>query len=431
MKAKRPDASMKVKIPVAHDFTCPWCWVGLFQARKLQKEFGVEIEWLGYELWPESLGWPELRAKEENPNRPKTPSRLDLQLWVEQVEIPKVERPKSMRIHDALEAVEYAKTEGTDDALVEALYRAYWEHGLEIGKVDVILQVASGIVRDLGALKDAVENRRFDSLIVPFDKPAYRTGVYNVPTFFVGEDRIAEQPYAVIRRKVSEWLAEETYPAIYLDLAFPEPPVDRPYVFLNMVATIDGKTVTGSRDDSVVDLGSKVDHVLMKRIENAADAVLLGAQTLRATSPRWNPRAALRIVVTGSGDVPLDSAFMREGEAYIATAASCRSGMPSGIPILSAGERSLDFRALLKQLRNLGVQNLCCLGGSEVNAQLLRAGLVDELFLTIAPKVKLGRAVPTYAGGEPLEREDLLQYRLIEHHTVEDEVFLRYRSKSR
>jgi riboflavin biosynthesis pyrimidine reductase len=52
---------------------------------------------------------------------------------------------------------------------------------------------------------------------------------------------------------------------------------------------------------------------------------------------------------------------------------------------------------------------------------------VDELFLTIAPKVRLGRDVPTYAGGEALPREAIQRFSLVEHQAVGDEIFLRYR----
>ena len=65
-------------------------------------------------------------------------------------------------------------------------------------------------------------------------------------------------------------------------------------------------------------------------------------------------------------------------------------------------------------------------GGSELNASLLSQDLVDELFWTVSPKVKLGRDVPTYADGESLPREALLNFRLLGNETVGDEVYLRY-----
>lgn len=415
-------------IPVAHDFTCPWCWVGLFQAKRLKDEFGFDIEWLGYELWPEELGWPEPKPSDPPPeDKPKTPGRLELLLWADGIELPKVEKPKRMRIHNAHEAVEYAKTEGVADAMVEALYRAYWVEGREIDNPTVIRDLAKGIVRDLEALDHAIATRRFADRIVGFDIPAHESGVYNVPTFFVGTERIAEHPYAYLRKKVREWL--DTV-GIYEGLVHPDPSEERPYVLLNMVATIDGKTVSGSRDDPVADLGSKVDHTLMKRIEASVDAVLLGAQTLRVTSPRWNPKACLRIVVTNSGEIPIESEFLTGGQSFVATSQSSGLDTVEGSEVWRVGKDRVDFVELLGRLRKLGVRSLLVLGGSEINAQLIRQHLVDELFLTVAPKVKLGRNLPTYAGGEPLDRSELIDFQLAEHHVVGDEVFLRYRRKS-
>jgi 2,5-diamino-6-(ribosylamino)-4(3H)-pyrimidinone 5'-phosphate reductase len=218
--------------------------------------------------------------------------------------------------------------------------------------------------------------------------------------------------------------------SIYGALEFGPAPQDRPYVFLNMVATIDGKTVSGSRDESVVDLGSKTDHLLMDRIEAAADAVMLGAQTIRATPAAWNPKSPMRIAVTRSGNVNYDSMFLSAPnvKAYVAIPRKTSLTPPPGIGVLQAGDEDVDFVELLKILRiELGIKRLLCLGGSETNAQLIRHGLADELFLTIAPKVKLGRDVPTYAGGEPLERAQMPQFSIVEHHVVENEVFLRYR----
>lgn len=228
----------------------------------------------------------------------------------------------------------------------------------------------------------------------------------------------------------------------YDDLRFPDPPADRPYVFINMVSTIDGKILTGERDEPVMDLGSKNDHAVMRRIESAADAVIIGAGSLRATKGLWYPQELIRVVVTASGDVPWESRFFTDApeKAFVATLAPAHT---ASTPLkdrkrggagdaMGPGVRSLPL-ALPLALRILrqdhGVRYLLCEGGSELNASLLRLDLVDELFLTLAPKVKLGRDVPTYAGGEPLKREEVQQFVLIEVHRVEDELFLRYRKR--
>lgn len=206
----------------------------------------------------------------------------------------------------------------------------------------------------------------------------------------------------------------------YADLAFPTAPPDRPYVFINMVTTIDGKILTGERDEPVMDLGSKADHAAMRRLESAADAVILGAGSLRATPGLWYPATLLRVVVSESGNVPLEGRFFSDAPslAYIAT--NARSVGVQTLP--------LPLRETLRVLRHdLGVERLLCEGGSELNAHLLADELVDELFLTLAPKVKLGRDVPTYADGEPLPRSQVQDFELIELTRLDDEVFLRYR----
>lgn len=215
---------------------------------------------------------------------------------------------------------------------------------------------------------------------------------------------------------------------VYPRLQFGPAPPDRPYVYINMVATIDGKTVSGARDEPVQDLGSDLDHATMRQIERASQAVLVGAGSLRATKGLHYPPGLLRIVVSGSGEVPTDRRFFSDepGRAFIATHKAANP--PIGLNVIVAGDGTLDWPGLLRTLRcEHGVERLLVEGGSEVNASLLALDLVDELFLTLSPKVKLGRGVPTYAGGEPLPRDGVLPFQLVSCQPVGDEVFVRYR----
>ncbi|MER3495734.1 MAG: hypothetical protein C4320_02270, partial [Armatimonadota bacterium] len=99
----------------------------------------------------------------------------------------------------------------------------------------------------------------------------------------MGGRRYAEQPYSVLADAVRHAAKANAAGEIYADLNLGPAPADRPYVVMDMVSTIDGKTVTGTDKDDVSDLGSAVDHALMKRIEEACDGVMVGAGTLRAT----------------------------------------------------------------------------------------------------------------------------------------------------
>jgi len=201
---------MGITIPVAHDFICPWCWVGLLQAKRLERELGAKIEWLGYELFPEELEWPDHTPAPEPPaNRPPTLSRFEFLLVADNIEMPSAERPKKMRTYNAHEAVEYAKTEGVSNELVEELYHAYWERGEDINNVEVIRRLSDGIIQDLDALEKAIQSKEFKKNIVGFDDEAYSKGIYNVPTFMIGKERLAEQPFSNLRKAVMHANAAE------------------------------------------------------------------------------------------------------------------------------------------------------------------------------------------------------------------------------
>lgn len=219
-------------------------------------------------------------------------------------------------------------------------------------------------------------------------------------------------------------------PDFYSPLDFPVDyaPKERPYTFINMVATIDGKIVTGNRGEPVEDLGSKIDHILMRRIQSAAEGVLIGAGAQRSSNKIWYPKELFRFVATRSGNVLTDSRFFSDApdKAFIICPESAQ--VPMGIRTIRAGKTDVDWKAALAKIRKeLGIKRLLIEGGSDINAQLLKLELVDELFLTIAPKIKLGADTPTYADGEALPRELVQKYKLIGEHRWLDEVFLRYR----
>ncbi|MBX3117898.1 MAG: RibD family protein [Fimbriimonadaceae bacterium] len=218
-------------------------------------------------------------------------------------------------------------------------------------------------------------------------------------------------------------------PNLYEGLEFPPAPPERPYVFMNMVTTIDGKIVTGSREDSVEDLGTDMDHRMMRVIEHAADAVMIGAATLRANSKMSYAKHLYRIVVTRSMDIDLNCRFFTEApeKSIIICPPSTIVPAEKGISVVRL-EDPKDWHASLRTLRNeFKIEKLLCEGGSELNAQLLRLDLADELFLTLAPKIKLGRDLPNYAGGEPLPRSELLNFEIQSVQQFENEVFIRYR----
>lgn len=195
-------------VTLAHDPSCPWCWIGFFQAKRLRDEFGIAIDWVGYELWPAELPRPAASPAPTpvETNRPTTPTRLELAYAAQGMEAPTAERPKGLVFHNALQTFELAKQHKVEWPVLEAVYRAFWEEGKDISDPNVLIALTAGHL-DPVELSAVIEEKRFAHAIIPFDDEAYARGIYNVPTFIIGGERYAEQPYAVLARALQAWLA--------------------------------------------------------------------------------------------------------------------------------------------------------------------------------------------------------------------------------
>jgi 2,5-diamino-6-(ribosylamino)-4(3H)-pyrimidinone 5'-phosphate reductase len=223
---------------------------------------------------------------------------------------------------------------------------------------------------------------------------------------------------------------EET---LYQQLRFPPAPPDRPYVFLNMVSTLDGKITLGEVGDTAAGLGSPMDQALMKRLQRNAQAVLIGASTLRAGHVTY-PESLWRAVVTASGNVPAESRFFREapGKAVVFTTEQVpevkRRDWQEFAHVVVCGTDKVNLVQALAFLRQqLGIERLLCEGGGALNYEMFAADLIDEWFLTLTPKVKGGRHIPTTVEGDGLPRERVVQMELMSVYENNGELYLRYR----
>ena len=232
---------------------------------------------------------------------------------------------------------------------------------------------------------------------------------------------------------------------IYRDLSFPVTAWDRPYAAINMVTSVDGKTSLGG---AAYSLGSKVDHLVMRRIRRAADAVLVGAETLRRenVNPSVPPemqdeRVGLgmapqptAIVVTASAELPLDRTFFRSTAFPRVVVTTKRApqerveALGGHAVVLRAGEDAVDLPLMMQMLAvELGLRRLIVEGGPTLNSALIAEGMVDELFWTVAPKIVGGAAMRTMVEGKPLPLERVPRLELMSLYNHESELFLRYR----
>ncbi|MDE2126021.1 MAG: RibD family protein [Armatimonadetes bacterium] len=221
--------------------------------------------------------------------------------------------------------------------------------------------------------------------------------------------------------------------ALYEALDFGEPAKGRPAVFINMAATVDGKIVIGEPGGTAKGVGGPTDQLLFRRLQRQCDAVLVGASTLRA-GPVLYPPELLRVTVTRSANLPAGNPFFtrRSALALVAApeeaAAAVRQCVGNGADVLEVGSGEVDLTQLLGILRQTyGRRLLLCEGGPTLNSALIMAGLADELFLTISPKLKGGSGIPSIMAGAGLPPGRVVSLDLLSVYADGSELYLRYR----
>ncbi len=223
---------------------------------------------------------------------------------------------------------------------------------------------------------------------------------------------------------------------LYTNLKWPQPPADRPYVYINMASTVDGKIVIGEPGGTAKGVGGSTDQILFRRLQTQCDAALVGGVTLRASQVIY-PANLPRYTVTRSGDVPLNNRFFTDApdRVYVFAPKSVSESIARQIrtvaKLVRIGEDTVNLaEALAYMRREHGVKTLLCEGGPTINDQLLRARLADELFYTLAPKLKGGARLPTIITGDGLPPGEALPLELLSIYKDEDELYLRYLWKS-
>ena len=181
--------------------------------------------------------------------------------------------------------------------------------------------------------------------------------------------------------------------SLHRDLLEPPDHDGRPHVALNFVMTADGRVSYRGR----AEIGTRTDRALMVQLRSLADAVMIGAGTLRvdpfAPSIAGRDRQPLAIVVSRTCDLPLGNRFFAHpGERLVATAARAAPAAvaavrAAGAQVETLGDADVDLDRLLGALRKRGVRFLLCEGGPTLAGQLLGRRSVDELFLTHATLV--------------------------------------------
>jgi len=196
---------------------------------------------------------------------------------------------------------------------------------------------------------------------------------------------------------------------------------DRPWVLVNMIASVDG---AASIDGLSAGLGGPGDRAMFHALREVPDVILVAAGTVRAEGYRpLRPTAEVRArrvehgreplprlaIVSASLDLdPTDAIFTSsESRPIVITGAGSpperRAELEVGADMLvTSGDRA-DLGEALRRLRADGVEVVLCEGGPSLLGQLVADDLVDELDLTMAPSLVSGDTARIAHGPSPVE----------------------------
>jgi riboflavin biosynthesis pyrimidine reductase len=195
-------------------------------------------------------------------------------------------------------------------------------------------------------------------------------------------------------------------------------PADRAFVRLNMISSADGGSGLAGVSGA---LGNQDDHVVFGALRARADAVLVGMNTV--VSEHYQPPTAPDqqiYVITGTPDVSGDPELFASGRATLVLPEDAGPA-PKDVPTLRAGTGGrVDLREVRARLAGKVVMME---GGPTLAGLMVSLGLVDELFLTIAPRVIAGGSTRVAHGLDA----DPTPWKL-EHGFVDEQgfLFLRY-----
>jgi 2,5-diamino-6-(ribosylamino)-4(3H)-pyrimidinone 5'-phosphate reductase len=182
-------------------------------------------------------------------------------------------------------------------------------------------------------------------------------------------------------------------------------------VIINSAMTIDGK-ISSYNGNSCI--SSKKDLVRVHKLRSKVDAIVVGINTVIIDNPMLNIRfirnnriSPTRIIIDSYGRIPLDSKILKSAAniktIIVVTKQASRDTIEQikklGAYVIIIGSKLVNLKRLFKMLYDMGYRKILIEGGGELNWSCLHDGIVNELIITIAPKVLGGRNAITLVEG--------------------------------
>ncbi len=214
----------------------------------------------------------------------------------------------------------------------------------------------------------------------------------------------------------------------------------RPYTFINVAATADGKIDTFERKGSAI--SSAQDKARVDELRANADAVLVGGKTLLEEQPKLTVKSEalregrikrgaapnpIKVGVVTVADIPLESDFIKAGPARAVIFTTSQTSISHiealrahGVEVFVHESPRVNLKQMMNTLSEIGVNRLMVEGGGTINFELMKLGLVDELMIYIAPLIFGGDQAPTLAAGNGFTRNEAIALKLEKVETHKD-----------
>jgi 2,5-diamino-6-(ribosylamino)-4(3H)-pyrimidinone 5'-phosphate reductase len=223
--------------------------------------------------------------------------------------------------------------------------------------------------------------------------------------------------------------------------------MNRPFVFINVAMTADGKIDTVERKGAAI--SSPRDKERVDQLRAGADAIMVGGRTLLDEDPKLTVKSEvlraervasglspnpIKVGIVTQANIKADSNFLSAGPADIVIFTTQRTSKERlallksrHVDVYVDNAEKVDLQSALAVLKEIGVERLMVEGGSTLNFELIRLGLVDEVTVYVAPMIFGGESAPTMAAGSGLRRSEAIPLKVVETETWEDGgVLLKY-----
>jgi 2,5-diamino-6-(ribosylamino)-4(3H)-pyrimidinone 5'-phosphate reductase len=224
--------------------------------------------------------------------------------------------------------------------------------------------------------------------------------------------------------------------------------MNRPYTFINVAMTTDGKIDTFERKGSAI--SSREDKQRVDELRASVDGILVGGKTLLEEQPKLTVKSEalreervqrglspnpIKVGVATIADISLESSFIKAGPARVVIFTTSQTSISQievlrahGVEVFVDDAPRVDLNKMALTLKKIGIDHLMVEGGGTMNFELMRLGLVDELMIYVAPMIFGGANAPTLADGLGLTRSDAIALKLMDIEPHEDGgIVLRYK----